>query len=180
MRTQPTDAQRLAQIKQNRAEIETVDWTLVEDGEGGFLEAVEGFGVHVTLLRFDPAATPAEKMFIADAADTIDFLLKLVDRAIEKMRPPESQTPPAGPIQDDRKNYAAEAAMKCDEAAFKVFLGECYQLEKPMTNERTAQRLRSLLGISSRAELNDNDEAAARWKKLRGEYADWLKRERVW
>ncbi|MEP9389636.1 hypothetical protein [Mesorhizobium sp. KR9-304] len=199
-----TDAQRLAAIRQSLAEIETVGWTLVEDGEGGFLEAIEEFGVHVTLLRFDAAATPAEKMFIADAVETTRFLLKLVDRAIDKLRtdssasraegtpagrdmgpdarsglrPAAGRNAPAGPVHDDRKNYAAEASIKCGEMKFQNFLAQQHGLEPPLTDERTAQKLRSLLGVTSRKALNDDDQAAARWKKLRGEFNDWLRAQR--
>lgn len=176
---QISDGQRLAGIRASIAEVETEDWTLVEDGYGGFLEATGEFGERIVLLRFDNIATSAEKLFVADALANMRFLLGLVDRAIDRMRAPPSSQEPVGEIHDDRKNYAAEAAMKCGEAAFKVFLGERHGLEKPMTDERTAQKLRSLLGITSRAELNSNDAAAARWKKLRGEYADWLRAERM-
>jgi len=173
-----TDSQRLARIRSDLAGIESRDWTRVEDGEGGYVEATGEFGERVDLLRFRAVATAAEKQFVADALDTVRFLLGLIDRAIERMRAPPSSQAPAGPVADERKNYAAEAAMKCGEAAFKVFLGERHGLERPMTDERTAQKLRSILGVTSRRDLNSDDAAAARWKKLREEYAEWWRAER--
>lgn len=173
-----SDSERLAAIRADLGALEARDWTRVEDGEGGFVEATAEFGERVVLLRFDPVSSPAERQFVADAPDTVRFLLGLVDRAIDRLRTPAAGNEAPGPIADERKNYAAEAAMKCGEAAFKVFLGERYGLERPMTDERTAQKLRSILGVTSRRDLNSDDAAAALWKKLRGEYADWRRAER--
>jgi hypothetical protein len=183
MRPQLSDAQRLAAIRADLAAVESRAWVRVEDGEGGFVEAsCDGFwrssDGRFVRLRFDPSAADTEKQFVADALENIRFLLKLVDRAIDKMRPPESQTPPAGPIHDDPKNYAAEAGMLCGNTAFKVFLAERHGLEKPMTDDRTAQKLRSLLSVTSRKDLNSDDRAAAGWKKLRGEFYQWKRHQR--
>lgn len=71
------------------------------------------------------------------------------------------------------KNYAAEAAIKCGEPAFKAFLEAEHGLERPLTDERCAQKLRSLLGITTRKTLNSDGTAALRWKKLRGEFEAW-------
>lgn len=177
MHARLTDTQRLAAIRADLAALETRGWTRVEDGDGGFVEATAEFGERILLLRFDALASDTEKQFIADAAETIRFLLALVDRAIDRMRAPSSQ-PPAGPVHDARRNYAAEAAMKCGEGRFQTFLAERHGLEPPLDEKRTAQKLRSLLGIASRRNLNDDDAAAARWKKLRGDYEAWRRAER--
>lgn len=71
------------------------------------------------------------------------------------------------------KDYAAEAAMKCAEPAFKRFLMECHGLQSPATDDRTAQKLRSLLGVTSRRELNESTAAAARWRSLRTAFDGW-------
>lgn len=165
------DAQQLARIRADFAEIDARDWTRVEDGAGGFVEATPAFGGKVVLLRFDAVATPAEKQFVTDCVETVRFLLGLVDRAIEKLKPPP-------PERDTSKDYAAEAGIKCGEGAFKVFLEQQHGLERPLTDERTAQKVRTLLGVTSRKELNSDDVAAARWKKLRGEYDAWRRAER--
>lgn len=73
----------------------------------------------------------------------------------------------------EQKNFAAEAAIKCGEAAFKRFLMERHGLDSPATDERAAQKLRSLLGVTSRRELNSDAKAAARWKAVRGEFENW-------
>lgn len=71
------------------------------------------------------------------------------------------------------KDYAAEAAMKCADPAFKRFLIECHGLERPATDDRTAQKLRSLLGVTSRRALNESTAAAARWRSLRTAFDGW-------
>lgn len=179
-RPQQTEAQRLAGIRASLAAIAPGDWRPGEDEAGGFVEAVGDMGELVVLLRFDRLASEAERAFTAGAPQAMRFLLRLVDRAIAALRPAEGaeRTGPAGANADPRKDYAAEAAMKCGEPAFKVFLGERYGLEKSMTDERTAQKLRSLLGVTSRRALNNDDAAAARWKALRGEFEVWRRAER--
>jgi len=36
-----------------------------------------------------------------------------------------------------------------------------------------AQRLRSLLGVTSRREINEGGAALERWKQIRAEYREW-------
>jgi hypothetical protein len=71
------------------------------------------------------------------------------------------------------KNFAAEASMKCQEPAFMAFLCECHGLERPLSPQKAAQKLRSLCGVGSRRDLNNDATAAARWKKLRDEFEAW-------
>jgi len=71
------------------------------------------------------------------------------------------------------KNHAAEAAMKCGDPAFKRFLMERHGLESPATDERATQKLRSLLGITSRRELNHGGLSAEAWVRLRREFEAW-------
>lgn len=75
-------------------------------------------------------------------------------------------------------NYAAEAAIKCGEPAFRVFLEERHGLVRPLTDDKVAARLRSLLGVTSRRELNSDATAAARWKEIRREFDAWRKEGR--
>ncbi len=63
--------------------------------------------------------------------------------------------------------------MACAQPAFKRFLMERHGLESPATNERVAQKLRSLLGVTSRRELNEGGRAEAGWKSLYGEFENW-------
>ncbi len=71
------------------------------------------------------------------------------------------------------KDYTTEAAMRCQDPAFKRFLIDCQGLENPATDDRTAAKLRSLLGVTSRREINDSQQAVERWKRLRGDFENW-------
>ncbi|ATE84621.1 hypothetical protein phi2LM21_p04 [Sinorhizobium phage phi2LM21] len=71
------------------------------------------------------------------------------------------------------KDFAAECSMKCAELAFKKYLEERHGLEAPLTNDRAATRVRSVLAISSRKQLNDDPAAAERWKQLRSDFDAW-------
>jgi hypothetical protein len=81
----------------------------------------------------------------------------------------------AAPAPTALKNYAAEAAIKAGNYRFQQFLAERHELQPPLTMERATQRLRSVLGVSSRTELNNDDAAAERWRALRGGFDAWLR-----
>ncbi|AXV16470.1 hypothetical protein CYG48_12700 [Neorhizobium sp. SOG26] len=69
-------------------------------------------------------------------------------------------------------DYAAECGMRCNDPMFRRFLTEQHGLETSDL-ERVATRVRSMLAVSSRAELNSDPEAAARWISLRAEFEAW-------
>ena len=75
----------------------------------------------------------------------------------------------------EAKNYAANCAILCAEPAFKKYLEERHGLERPLTDTKVETRVRSLLAISSRAELNTDPAAADRWLRLRDDYDAWRK-----
>jgi hypothetical protein len=167
---------RLARIRDLLAGIAPGEWTRVHDAEGCFVEAKTPRGMLLPIARLDPGASEDEIAFIVDAPSTVRFLLKLVDRAIDHVRKAQPDPPgnrPAGPVADMRKNYAAEASMKCSEPQFLTFLEQQHGLARPLTQARAIQKLRSLLGIDSRKELNMDDQAAARWKAMRGDFENW-------
>lgn len=186
-----TEAARLERIRGQLAAIEPATWSRAHDGSGCFIEAAGPMGELCEVARFHAGATGDEIAFAVDAPGHVRFLLGLVDRAIAKLRLAEGRKgdrpsadvgrPAGGPASAaggtarEAKDFAAEAAMKCGEPAFKKWLEESHGLERPLTDERAAQKLRSLLGVTSRAELNSDTRAAARWKKLRGEFEAWRK-----
>lgn len=178
------NATKLLAIRESLAAIAPADWTRVHGDAGAFVEARGEMGERLVLLRFD-AATVDEIDFVCSAPDTVAFLLHLLDQAFGKIRDlrgepaPRRQAEQRGePAASDVKNFAAECGMKCQEPAFKVFLHERHGLEKPLTDERVTQKVRSLLGVQSRKELNNGGAAGEAWKALRASFAAWLKAER--
>ena len=163
------DAMKLRKIRGRLDALAGAQWFRSADDRGEFLEAKTTNGELNEIARFHPGALPEEIDFLANAPDMIIFLLRLVDRAIAKAR----KDAPRQEKASKAKDFAAEAAMKCDEPAFKVFLEEKHGLERPLTADRAAQKLRTLLGISSRSELNKDDAAADRWRSLRADFEAW-------
>lgn len=168
------DAARLTAIRQKLDAIAPGEWMRACDSDGEFVEARGPMGELVPVARFHPGASLAEMEFMADAPRNVAFLLGLVDRAIKRLRPAQQ----AERLPAQAKDFAAEAAIKCTEPAFKAWLEEAHALARPLTDERAAQKLRSLLGVTSRAELNNDNAAAVRWRRLRDDFKAWLKRGR--
>lgn len=109
-----------------------------------------------------------DRDFLLMAHADIDFLLQMMSRAAQKIR--QLETPPRDP-----KNFAAECAIKCqNDGAFKRYLMECHQLHDAGDAERVKTRVRSILAITSMAELNTDPVAGARWEKLRNDFKAWM------
>lgn len=144
-----------------------------------FAPAIEGPG-HETVARLERGIAFQIQRAIQFAPENYRFLLGLLDQAfnayrdvrkrLEHYEPPPREEPPA-----KRKDYAAEAAMKCGTAAFRRFLIECHDLPENADADRIAVRLRTLLRIKSRGELNTDPAALARWKKLKEDFEIWMK-----
>jgi len=172
-------AVRLKAIKAALEAIEPGHWTRVQDGSGAFLEARGELPGEVFILaRFGDGATVDEINFASDAPDMVRFLLGLLARAFDEIRelrgePPARNQPAGEPAA--AKNFAAECALKCQDARFKVYIEEKHGLERPLTDDRVAQRVRSILGVTSRKQLNDGGAPAEAWKALRADFAAWLK-----
>lgn len=175
------DAAKLKGIKAALEAVTPGDWTRAYDENGPLLEARDLVtGECCMLARFSAEATAEEFEFACNAPDMVRFLLKLLGRAFDEIRelrgePAARNRPAEQAAATDPKNFAAECAMKCQEPAFKVWLEERHGLQRPLTDERAAQKVRSLLGVQSRKELNDGGDAAERWKALRADFATWLK-----
>ncbi|MER9471068.1 hypothetical protein [Mesorhizobium sp. M0520] len=176
------DAARLKAVRAALAAIEPAVWTRVHGADGAFVESHGDMGELFVLARFDEA-TVDEIDFVCNAPETVAFLLRLFDAACFQIRQlrglpePRRQNEPAGDVAAHAaKNFAAECAMKCkDDAAFKLFLHEAHGLEKPLTDDRVAQKVRSLLGVQSRKELNNGGRASEAWIALRGSFDAWRK-----
>ena len=165
------DASDLRRIRAKLAALEGADWQLCCEGDVSFVEAKTRHGELNKVVTFHPGATFDEIDFIVSAPRMVTTMLELVDRAIVAMR----QRGPKQGGQRQLQNYAAEAAMKCDNDAFKAFLEQRHGLERPLTKERAAEKLRTILKIQSRKELNENSAAADRWRDLRAAFDAWLR-----
>lgn len=166
------ESARLQSIREDIAAVAPGLWSRAADGDGELILANGPMGEIWTVARLDPGATDAEVRLLAGAVDNMRFLLGLVDRAIAALKPKPTPAPAT------EKNYAAEAAMKCAEPAFKAFLEAEHGLERPLTDDRCAQKVRTLCGVTSRSELKSPGRAAEAWQQLRGDFEAWKRRER--
>nr|WP_278520086.1 hypothetical protein [Brucella anthropi] len=164
-----TDADELRRVRARLAALEGADWQLCCDGDVSFVEAKTRDGDLNKIATFHAGATFDEIEFIVGAPRMAAFMLDLVDRAIVAMR----HSSPKSKQKRKPYDFARDAAIKCGEPAFKVFLEECHGLERPLTTERVTERLRTILNIKSRKELNESGAAAERWRDLRAAFETW-------
>ncbi|WP_421565231.1 hypothetical protein [Ochrobactrum sp. EDr1-4] len=164
----------LRRIRQKLAALNGDDWQLCCEGDVSFVEAKTRDGELNRIATFHPGTTPDEIDMVVGAPRMAAFMLKLVERAIVAVQQgtPRQNTPRQS-RQNKRRDFAAEAAMKCEDAVFKAFLEEQHGLERPLTSDRVAQRLRSILNIKSRKELNESSAAAERWQNFRAAFEAW-------
>lgn len=176
------EAKHLAGIRARLAALDGVDWTLAAEDGAMRIYARNG-GEMVGIADFRRLATTDEMQIAAYAPQDTRFLLRLLDRCAARVKtltsPVDDGAGTAAEPGRGGKNHAAEASMLCATPAFKRFLLENHGLERPASDERTAQKLRSLLGVTSRREINENDDVLARWKSLRAGFYAWKGREVV-
>lgn len=119
-----------------------------------------------TLATFEPFAPPELAENLASAGATIRFLLALIDRATYRIRELQGK---GGRAMTSSKDYAAECAMKCDDPLFRKYLEQMHGLEVGSEKEFVVGKVRQVLDIASRKELN----AAQRWRDLVRDFDFW-------
>lgn len=166
---QPSPAQvRLNAIRRRHAsaspawEIIFSETIIVRAGEAGDLPEV---------CTFAPGVFVDDQELITHAHEDIAWLLSAYDRLAAKYRDALAEI-----HRNDQsrkaKDFAAECAMQSGRQAFRMFLRERHALEAT-DDERVNARVRSILAIQSRAELNTDENARKRWFSLRSEFKNW-------
>lgn len=161
----------------NRVALATPDWGIESDGGRLCLTAASSEGTFLigTIAADAPIGdsemvlnAPFDLIWLLGTYDTLAGRYRTLVAELRRHAPPQHQQKP--------KDYAAECAMKCAEPAFKKFLEECHGLARPLTDDRAATKVRSILNIGSRAELNADPAAAVRWQDLRSAFDAWRRR----
>ncbi|MCA1368103.1 hypothetical protein I6F15_11895 [Bradyrhizobium sp. BRP14] len=173
----PSPQQKRMDAIRNRVALAAAQWGVRSDGGKLCLTATSNEGMFLVATIAASAPIGESEMALSAPGDLI-WLLETYDALAGRYRALRAELRRHAPGQEQQKSkdYAAACAMKCAEPAFKVFLEECHDLAKPLTDDRVATKVRSILKISSRAELNEDPAASARWKKLRDHYDAWRKR----
>lgn len=143
------------------------DWTIEVDHSGTYVVASEGPNSE-RVFRIEDNASFENRELALGAVTFLLFLLKMYDALIKRFLPKR----PTEPTAEKLANYAAECAMKCEDRKFREYLRVCHGVDVSDA-ERIATRIRSMLSIRSRAELNSDPEAAARWRQLVGDFEAW-------
>lgn len=166
---QPSPAQvRLNAIRSRLASASTAweiafsDSITVRAGETGDLPEV---------CTFAPDVFIDDRELITHAHEDIEWLLSAYDRLARKYRAALVEIRRLDQNQKV-KDFAAECAMQSGRQAFRMFLRERHALEAT-DDERVNARVRSILAIHSRSELNTDENARQRWFSLRAEFKNW-------
>ncbi|MGV1801529.1 hypothetical protein ACQZ6A_06610 [Agrobacterium vitis] len=119
-----------------------------------------------------------EQMLIKGRA-WISFLLSMLDAAIARIhaqnmeiRNLERKTAGREP-----PNYAAECAMASQHNSFRLWLIDQHGMDPSADADRIKTRVRTMLQIKSRAELNTDPAAASRWQRMKKDFETWKARK---
>lgn len=141
------------------------DWQLTPEGEAIVARLIETHPLD-PVLTFDPNADRNDIDFVAAAPADIGFLLDLVRELgteLRALRPSPKKQP----------DYAAECAMKCADRNFQQWMSEVHGLDNAHDDIRVASRVRTMLAITSRKQLNTDPDAAARWRRMVEDFEHW-------
>lgn len=154
----------------SRAALAASDWGIVAGERGFTLTAAGDEGTETVSIILDEASIFNREFAIAAPEDLLWLLDRYTNLAERYRRMIEQQernrTKP--------KKYAAECGMKCNEKDFLEFLFTCHGVDIS-DKERIATRIRTMLRITSRAELDTDDAAASRWRQLVADFEKWRK-----
>lgn len=119
-----------------------------------------------------PACGFDDRRLMLKAPELISAACVLLDEAFRIIR--ASQPKPA---RDDRKKTtpAQRLAILYGEPAFLKYLEEHHGLERPLTKERADTKVKFLLRITSKNELNEPGTSQDAWKRLIAAYHQWRK-----
>lgn len=103
----------------------------------------------------------------------VSALLTLLEEAFRRLRALDPQSPEKP---KEKNPYAKACAIASGRQDFRTFLAACHGLEAT-DDERVDTRVRSILQIQSRTELDTDEQARARWFSLHREFESWKDRQ---
>lgn len=88
----------------------------------------------------------------------------------------------ARPIPKERRRFdtlplSQQAAMRCNEVAFRRFVAEREKIEgiAVLDLEMAADAVREICGVKTRADISDDHPSGMRWRKLNAEFDTWMR-----
>lgn len=170
-----TDADRLRHIRGRLDPVGAAHWSPVFVDDQRHIEAENADG-RCVILHADRHCSDDEFFLAASAAQDMRFLIQLIDRAGVRVRRLQADLQNA--ICAGR-NYAAEAAIKLRQADFQAYLQQLVPAIDAAGSDRLEpaaaadQRLKSLLEIDSKKQLNADLAAANAWRDLVRRFDAW-------
>ncbi|TWD54513.1 hypothetical protein FB480_103425 [Agrobacterium vitis] len=165
----------LPKIRQTVA-LAAPEWSVAVDhnGERTILTR-EGHGfpaLPVARLAKSPPFDDAE--LVINAYRNAAALLVLLDRRTQQVAEAQQQAARLQAENDQLKapKLARDCAMLCAKAEFQAFLRECHGLEST-GKDAAANRVRSILNIGSRSDLDHDQAAAHKWANLKKDFRKW-------
>ena len=168
------EKQRLVYFRETAARLDGDVWQMETAGGVTRVISRRSTGEKALLCTIHADALGHEIDLISGAFDLLAFFLLLQDRAAAKVRELTAALD-AKAKTERRGDFAANAAMLCQKVSFHRFL-ETKGAGGPIAGALAADtRLKGLLAIISKTELNDDPAALARFKALRGDYDLWMR-----
>ncbi|MBA8801526.1 hypothetical protein FHW77_005282 [Agrobacterium sp. RC10-4-1] len=147
-------------------------WVVETDNERVHLVAFRHMDEATIIATFSKDALSHEIELVALGLDVARLLLDVGERAgkiIAALRRALGRED----RKEREKNYAANAAITAKEPSFWRFLEATTAGGQVRTQTAADTRLKSVLAISSKNQLNEDTQAARRWLDLRRAYENW-------
>lgn len=171
----PARARELKAVDRLRylsARIEGDVWAFEPRGNNIAVIARRSTGEEALICTLHADALPDERDLICGAAENLAFLLGLIGRASDAVRNLKKQVE-AQQAAAVRKKYAAQAAMLLSDRTFQRFL-EIKGAGGPVRDKAQADtRLKSILAISSKKEIDNDPRAQAAFLHFRKDFEAW-------
>lgn len=152
--------------------IEGDAWAFEPRGDNIAVIARRSTGDEALICTLHADALPDERDLICGAAENLAFLLRLIGRASDAVRNLKKQVE-AQQAATVRKKYPAQAAMLLSDRIFQRFL-EIKGAGGPVRDKTQADtRLKSILAISSKKEIDSDPRAQAAFLHFRKDFEAW-------
>jgi hypothetical protein len=171
----PARARELKAVDRLRylsARIEGDVWAFEPRGNNIAVIARRSTGDEALICTLHADALPDERDLICGAAENLAFLLSLIGRASDAVRNLKKQLD-AQQTAAVQKKYAAQAAILLSDRTFQRFL-EIKGAGGPVRDKAQADtRLKSILAISSKKEIDNDPRAQAAFLHFRKDFEAW-------
>jgi hypothetical protein len=122
----------------------------------------------------DPRIPFDDEQMLFGARKWIRALLTLLDEAFAVIRNQKAEIQILqNKLQNKQHKNAQACAMLCDRGDFCQWLRECHGLKDTADFERVVNKVRSILNVKSRNELDTDPAAAARFDQLKKDFERW-------